>query len=85
MDKPTTRKDTRNRQPAIPKNINDYLSPKQQAVVPNLGNFGWQLHFVRRPAFQESVVVVKNVDGRTIGILEQDGRINLDVKITLRD
>jgi len=47
--------------------------------------FGWKLVFVRRPLFQESVVVVTDAGGNSIGVLEGDGRLNLDPDIQIRE
>ncbi len=49
-------------------------------------NFGWQLKFIRRPLFQAPLVVVENAVGRSIGVLEEDGEINLKTeKFLLRE
>ncbi len=79
------KKDKRNKQPAIPKNVQDYLNLDQEMALVNLRQFGWEIKFIRRPPFQDSIVVLINTDGRTIGVLEKDGRINTDPKMVIRD
>ena len=69
----------------VPDNINDYLTDAQFAELHHIESFGWTLKYVRRPLFQERVVVVINPDGSSIGILEEDGRLNLESNIDTRE
>ena len=41
--------------------------------------------FVRKPLFQEPVPVVFSAEGDKIGILEEDGRINMEPDIKVRE
>ena len=68
----------------IPENIQDYLNTAQLAELHKIEGFGWRLKFVRRPAFQDSVAVVTNPDESTIGVLENDGYVNMDTDIVVR-
>jgi hypothetical protein len=69
----------------IPDDIKEHLSYAQQALLHTIEGFGWSLKFVRRPLFRETVVVVTSPDGNAIGILEEDGRLNLDPGIDIRE
>ena len=69
----------------LPDNIEAYLTAEQIIGLRKIEAFGWQLKFIRRPLFLEVVAVVTNPDGSSIGILEEDGRINLDPDIIIRD
>ncbi|WP_373080340.1 hypothetical protein [Zhongshania sp.] len=69
----------------IPRNLNKMLNDSQRAALTQLENFGWQLQFVRHPLFQEPVVVVVNPEGREFGVLEDDGRINMEAHIAFRE
>ncbi len=69
----------------IPDKLDEVLSPMQMMALRQIESFGWQLRFVRRPLFQTPIVVVSNADGRTIGILEEDRRVNMKPDILLRD
>lgn len=69
----------------IPEHVKDYLNTAQLAELHTIESFGWQLKYIRRPLFQEPVVVVVNADGSSIGVLEDDGRLNLEPDIELRD
>jgi len=69
----------------IPPNFRSYMNEAQQAELRTIEGFGWDLKFIRRPMFGESVVVVVSPDGGSIGVLEEDGRLNLDPDIDMRD
>ena len=70
---------------AIPDDLGKVLNPAQMRSLRQIENFGWQLVFIRQPLFQEPIPVVINSKGDRIGILEADGRINLQAAITLRE
>jgi hypothetical protein len=69
----------------IPNNLKGTLNEAQLIALPNLERFGWELRFVRRPLFQETVPVVCNAEGTMIGVLEEDGRLNLQSAVQIRD
>ena len=69
----------------IPKNLEDWLSQDQLDAIKQLDNFGWQLKFIRRPAFQDPIVIVYSRDKDEFGVLEKDGKIDMDSGITIRD
>ncbi len=68
----------------VPDNLDQTLNQLQLLALRQIENFGWSLRFVRRPLFQEPVPVVVSADGETIGILEEDGRVNVQPDIKLR-
>ena len=68
----------------IPNAMKKALNEAQLIALPALERFGWELRFVRRPLFQDAVPVVFNADGTTVGVLEDDGRLNLDVDLQIR-
>jgi len=61
----------------VPENLDALLNENQQQALRQIETFGWQLHFVRRPLFQEPVVGIIGPDGNKLATLERDGRINL--------
>jgi hypothetical protein len=69
----------------IPDNLDDTLNDFQLMALPALERFGWELRFVRRPLFQEAVPVVCNAEGTMVGVLEEDGRLNLELDVQIRD
>lgn len=68
----------------IPNDLRSALNEAQLIALPALERFGWELKFVRRPLFQDPLPVVFNADGTTVGVLEEDGRLNLDVDVQIR-
>lgn len=69
----------------IPDNLKGTLNEAQLIALPALERFGWELRFVRRPLFQEAVPVVCNAEGTMLGVLEEDGRLNLQSAVQIRD
>lgn len=68
----------------VPDNVKNYLNEAQRVALHKIEGFGWSLAYVRRPLFMEPVIVVSNADGSSIGILEDDGRLNLESGIETR-
>lgn len=78
------RNEKRGTQAAIPMALARYVTDIQLAALRSLESFGWQLAFIRRPLFMQTVVVVESPDKRKVAVLEQDGSVNMDGFITLR-
>jgi len=68
----------------VPDNLAEVLSPLQARSLRQIETFGWRLHFVRRPLFQEPVPVILSPDGSKYATLERDGRINMTPDSVLR-
>lgn len=77
-------KEKRNGQPPVPPNLDEVINPDQLMTLRQIENFGWQLAFVRRPVFQDSVVVVSCADSKKYGVLEDTGELNLEHEVTVR-
>ena len=69
----------------VPDNVEELLNPAQVSALRAIEQFGWQLHFIRRPLFQEIVPVLINQEGNKLVILEADGSLNDKVELDLRD
>ena len=69
----------------VPDRPEEVLNQMQMRALRQIEGFGWRLGFVRKPLFQEPVPVVFSAEGDKIGILEQDGRINMEPDIELRE
>lgn len=76
--------DKRGSQPAIPPNLEYYLTDVQLRTLHNLEDFGWNLYFVRRPLFEVPIVVISSPEGKQHAVIEEDGSLNLEPHITLR-
>ena len=77
--------DKRTGQEAIPDNLDDWLTPDQKQMLHQIESFGWRLKYIRRPVFQDPIVILISDDGKKIGVLEKDGRVNMEPDITIRD
>ena len=69
----------------VPDRLDEVLNEMQMRALHQLERFGWQLRFVRKPLFQEPVAAVFSAEGDKIGILEDDGRINMEPEIEVRE
>ncbi len=69
----------------IPDDISEYLNTAQLAELHKIESFGWTIKYIRHPLFQEHVIFVSSADGRSIGVLEEDGRLNLEYNIETRE
>ncbi|MCU7878360.1 MAG: hypothetical protein KZQ84_16450 [Candidatus Thiodiazotropha sp. (ex Lucinoma borealis)] len=68
----------------IPENLDEVLNNLQLLALQKAEGFGWKLEFVRRPLFQEVVPVISSPTGRKIGILEENGEINMHPDTVIR-
>lgn len=75
----------RDQQKPIPDNLDDILSEFQSMALRRIEGFGWELRFVRQRAFHAPTPVIYSADGDKIGVLEEDGRINMEPDIKLRE
>ena len=77
-------KEKRKGDQAIPDNLRELLTPAQVKTLDGIQLLGWHLKFVRRPLFQDPIPVVSNAGNDQIGMLDPDGRINIDVAVDVR-
>ncbi|MCI0653596.1 MAG: hypothetical protein L0Y38_02070 [Methylococcaceae bacterium] len=80
-----TLEDRRSPAPLSRQEMEDKLSMDQMISLNRLESFGWTLRFIRQPLFQDPVPVVIQGKGKAIGILEEDGKLNINVDIQVRD
>ena len=77
--------DKRKGEKPVPDNAEELLNQLQILALRQMEGYGWRQQFIRRPLFQEPVPVVADADGQKTGILEDDGRINLEPGIEMRE
>jgi hypothetical protein len=70
--------------PPVPDNFEVLLNKNQMLALRQIETFGWQLHFVRRPLFQDPLPVILGPEGDRYATLELDGRINMTPDQVLR-
>ncbi|WP_235578529.1 hypothetical protein [Pseudoxanthomonas sp. Root65] len=61
------------------------LTPAQQATIHTMETFHWRLTFVRRPLFKTPVPVLFNREGDRHVVVNEDGTIDEQPALTLRD
>jgi len=68
----------------VPERLQKYLNDAQMSELRTIESFGWEIKFVRRPLFQNPVVIVAKPDDGSICALEEDGTVNHNPDIILR-
>ena len=68
----------------IPAHFETYLTDDQIRELRKMEGFGWQLKFNRRPLFKPAIVILVNHDNDDIGVLEEDGTLNMEPDIVIR-
>lgn len=71
--------------PPIPADYKSLLTEVQLMALHNVENFGWTLHFIRREGLDKPITVIKGSNGSTIGVIEEDGNLNMNPDIKVRD
>lgn len=69
----------------IPDNLKELLNAAQLQALSGMKYSGWELRYLRRPLFQEPVLVVQNPNDGRIGILDKDGSIRIQTNIEVRE
>lgn len=78
-------REKRIRQAPIPTNYMDLLNDDQKRTMQKMEQFGWELKFVRRPLFQVPTAVMVDPSGAVYGVLEENGDLNRNYDIVIRD
>lgn len=61
------------------------LTPEQQATIHTMETFHWRLKFVRRPLFKIPIPVLFNRQGDRYVVVNEDGTIDENPALKLRD
>lgn len=69
---------------AIPEDIKTRLTQLQRYALANLEGFGWSIRFVRRPLFQEQVVLLVDPSGEQYAVLTEDGTVDRNIDFAIR-
>lgn len=68
----------------VPDNLEEALNEAQMYTLKSMENYGWELNFVRRPLFQDVLPVLFHSDSNQIGVLEEDGSLNMQRDLNVR-
>jgi len=69
----------------IPSNYENLLTTSQMVALRSIEGYGWSLHFVRREGLEIPIPVIKGADGVAIGMIDEDGNLNMNPNINIRD
>ena len=69
----------------IPRNLGKYLNEQQLNALDAIEKFGWALAFIRRPLYQQAKVFVANRVGKRLGILLEDGSLDQEAEMHIRE
>lgn len=84
MNETQTPRERRIGEVAIPDDIRARLNELQHQTLSRVEGFGWSVGFVRRPLFQDQVVVLFDSSGKQYAILNEDGTIDRTSEIVVR-
>jgi len=71
--------------PPIPADYQRLLTSSQLQALRSIENFGWSLKFIRREGRDIPLPVIKGADGKSIGVIDEDGNLDMNPKIIIRD
>ena len=77
-------RERRQGQKAVPDDVFTRLTELQRLSLARLESFGWTIRLVRRPLFEDQVIVVADPTGKDVAILDEDGQLDRDTPITIR-
>jgi hypothetical protein len=78
-------KEQRVGKPPVPGDLEETLNDAQMLSLRRMENYGWELKFIRRPLFQDVLPVMFHSDSNKIGVLEEDGTINMQRDLNVRE
>jgi hypothetical protein len=69
----------------VPEDFKEVLNEAQILTLTRMEEYGWELKFIRRPLFQDILPVLFHPDNNQTGVLEDDGTLNMQRDINVRD
>ena len=69
---------------AIPKDIKSYMTKLQRDTLARLRVVGWSIQFVRRPLYEDQVILLVDSSGEQQAVLQEDGSIIRNPEISVR-
>jgi uncharacterized protein (DUF1697 family) len=69
---------------AIPKDIESRMTKLQRDTLTKLRVVGWSVQFVRRPLYEDQVIVLVDSSGEQQAVLQEDGSIIRNLGISVR-
>lgn len=69
---------------AIPKDIKSRMTKLQCDTLATLRVVGWSIQFVRRPLYEDQVIVLVDSSGEQQAVLQEDGSIIRNLGFSVR-
>jgi hypothetical protein len=69
----------------LPANYAELLTEEQHTSLRKLESFGWSLRKIRRPKFEEMVVILAHSDGKSYAILTPEGDLDQKTPVHVRE
>lgn len=69
----------------IPPGYEKLLTTAQMVALRSIEGYGWSLKFIRREGIPAPIPVINGADGVAIGIIDEDGNLNMNPDIAIRD
>jgi hypothetical protein len=69
----------------VPENLEETLNEAQLFTLKRMENYGWELKFIRRPLFQDVLPVLFHIGSNKLGVLEEDGSLNMQRDLNVRE
>ncbi len=77
-------RERRQGQKAVPDDIPARLTELQRLTLARLESFGWSIKLVRRPLFEDLVVVVSDPTGNNLAVLDENGQLDKAHELVIR-
>lgn len=84
MNNSESLKERRVGQIAVPDDVKSRLTIMQNQALARLEGFGWSVGFVRRPLFQDEVVMLFDPSGQRHAVLNEDGTLDTSTETPVR-
>ena len=69
---------------AIPQGVKSRMTGLQHKTLARLRGLGWSIQFVRRPLYQDQVIVLVDPSGEQHAVLQEDGTVIRNTRFAIR-
>jgi hypothetical protein len=84
LKNPAIYKERRQGQKAVPDDVFTRMTELQRLALARLESFGWSIRLVRRPLFEDPVIVVSDPTGKDVAVLDEEGQLDRNTRLTIR-
>lgn len=84
MNDSSAYRERRQGQKSVPDDVMSRLTELQRLTLARLESFGWSIKYVRRPLFNDQVVIVSDPTGKDFAVLDEEGRLDRSSRLKIR-